>query len=343
MAYANGQKSSAELEREVNEQRTRVEARIGEIKDRLSPGQLIDEMLSYTKDGGSKFASNLGQQITANPLPATLVGVGLAWLMASNMTGSNDQVASPEPRRDFEEYPYARVSSGGLKRVSHSADETGQWWSEFESDTGMRYKAKSDSLGRRAGHFTDATGKMFAGFIDDTGNRIKQFQDEAGNKLDDAMGWASHSWHDAQQGLGMAVHGVTSAASRAGAGLVTGTRQLGGTVQAQTDQLSRQITTLFEQQPLIAGALAFAAGAALGAALPHTAQEDQLIGRQADKVRRKAGERAEDLYEQGKEQVAEVYEDVSDKAAQVYTETKERVGLTDGPERTSGASSMSRH
>ena len=35
-------------------------------------------------------------------------------------------------------------------------------------------------------------------------------------------------------------------------------------------------------------ALAFAVGAAVGATLPHTAQEDQLLGEQADKLRGKA-------------------------------------------------------
>ena len=55
MTYEN--KSSAELEREVEAQRNRVEARLGEIKDRLSPGQLLDEALSYTKHGGAHFAS----------------------------------------------------------------------------------------------------------------------------------------------------------------------------------------------------------------------------------------------------------------------------------------------
>ena len=47
MTYDN--KSAAELEREVAEQRSRVESRIGEIKDRLSPGQLLDEALSYAR------------------------------------------------------------------------------------------------------------------------------------------------------------------------------------------------------------------------------------------------------------------------------------------------------
>ena len=76
MTYDN--KTSADLEREVAEQRNRVEARIGEIKDRLSPGQLLDEALSYTKHGGAHFASNLGSQISANPIPAALSSIGTA-------------------------------------------------------------------------------------------------------------------------------------------------------------------------------------------------------------------------------------------------------------------------
>ncbi|MEO9231665.1 MAG: nutrient deprivation-induced protein, partial [Devosia sp.] len=92
-----------------------------------------------------------------------------------------------------------------------------------------------------------------------------------------------------------------------------------------SDQLTRQITALFNKQPLIAGALAFAAGAALGAALPHTAQEDQLVGEQADKVRGKAAETASSLYDQGKQKAGEVYDDVRDKAGQVYGDAKDQV------------------
>ena len=121
MTYDN--KSSADLEREVTEQRSRVEARIGEIKDKLSPGQLLDEALSYTKHGGAHFASNLGSQISANPLPAALVGIGLAWLISSTANG-HTQTASNAADFGYDDhsYPYARVS-GGLKRVNHQADD----------------------------------------------------------------------------------------------------------------------------------------------------------------------------------------------------------------------------
>ena len=327
MANANGQKSSAEIEREVSNQRSRLEARIGEIRERLSPGQLIDEVLRYTKDGGGQYLTNLGRQITANPLPAALVGVGLTWLIASNANGA----ASLEPANrdlwadDDEDFPYATANSGTVRRVSHAADEDGQWWSEFETGSGSRYRAASDSLGRRAGHFIDAAGKKFAGFIDESGNRVRHFQDEAGNALGQGTGWANHRWNQ----LGHKAEGIADAAAEISSNVASGARglagSLGNTAKVQTSELSRQISDLFEQQPIIAGALAFAAGAALGAVLPSTALEDQLVGEQADKVRRKGARTAGDLYEQGKEQAAKVYEDVTSKAERIYSETKDKV------------------
>jgi hypothetical protein len=342
MTYDN--KSAADLEREVAEQRNRVEARIGEIKDRLSPGQLLDEALSYTKHGGAHFASNLGSQISANPLPAALVGVGLAWLISSTMSGNNGHHASAPADRSFDDdgyYPYARVSNGGLKRVSHTADEAGQWWSEFETGAGERYKAMSNEAGHRMGHFTDAAGKKFSGFIDDAGNRVRDFQDEAGNVLEQARGWTDHNWRGLKHNVSDGIAGATSAARGAVDNVMSGTRHLGGSVQQQSDQLSRQIVNLFDQQPLVAGALAFAVGAAVGAALPHTAQEDELLGEQADKLRGKAAKQAGKLYEQGKEKAAELYEDASAQAGEIYGDVKDKVAdITNGQ---GGTPSMSRH
>jgi len=338
MAYDS--KTSADLEREVQEQRTRVEQRIGEIKDRLSPGQLLDEALSYTKHGGAHFAANLGEQVAANPIPAALVGVGLAWLMSSNMRGN---AVSPawESRNDDHPYPYANIRSGGLRRVGHTADDTGQWWSEFESEGGLRYKAKSNELGERAGHFVDETGKMYAGFIDEAGNRVHQFQDEAGNALKGAQGWANHAWQEARRNLGGALDGAGAAVLGTASSAISGARDLGGITQAQANQLSRQIVNLFDQQPLVAGALAFAAGAALGAALPATAAEDELVGEEADRIRKQAGKTAGKLYEKGKEKVGELYDEATETAAEVYGGAKDR--LRDALPGSSGMQSQVKH
>jgi hypothetical protein len=328
MTQSNGStgKSSADVEREVNEQRSRVEARIGEIRDRLSPGQLLDEALSYTKHGGAHFAANLGQQVAANPLPAALAGIGIAWLIASSANGNREPTPASVWRDTEDDYPYARISAGSIRRTRHATDDAGQWWSEFQTDSGETFRAQADESGHRAGHFTDQAGKRFAGFIDDAGNRVRQFQDEAGNRLDESLGWASHGWRQAQHGIGHAVHSATAGASALGSRAANSARQMsdavGGNMQSQADVLSRQITTLFSEQPLIAGALAFAAGAALGAALPHTGQEDKLVGDQADKLRAKATRAAGDLYEQGKDQVSQAYERARETGDELYDQAK---------------------
>ena len=322
MAHSSDHKNSAELEREVEAQRSRVEQTIGEIRERLSPGQLVDELLSYTKDGGAHFASSLGRSVVANPIPAALLGVSLAWLMAGNRLGQGHEQRSESSRdwsredsgrwsREDRTYPYATIRGSGLQRVSHAADEMGVWYSEFIDDEGQTYRARSDQSGKRSGHFIDATGRIFGGFVDEAGNRIEQFRDEAGNLLDEASGWASHTWHDVREAVNRGASGVAHAAAR-----------IGGDVQSQASRLTRTLIDELENQPLVAGALAFAVGAALGAALPRTRQEDQVMGKAADQVKREAGHMANELYEKGKEQAAGLYEEAAGKAGEVYEKAK---------------------
>ncbi len=300
-------KSSAQLEREVEAQRQRIEGRIGEIRERLTPGQLVDELLSYTGNNGKAFASNLGQTVANNPLPTALLGVSLVWLM----TGQGPKLTAQhhalrEPRT---EYPYATVS-GGLRRVGHGADDSGRWHSEFEDSTGRRFKAEANELGHRAGEFVDDAGRKFGGFIDDAGHRVQDFRDEAGNRLDEAMGWASHALHDAKESIAKTLDKVSD-----------GAHHLGDGAQHQLEKTNRMVQDLFERQPLVAGALAFAAGAALGATLPHTEQEDRAVGKLADKVKHKAAETASEVYADGKARAAEVYEEGKERVAGLYDET----------------------
>jgi len=312
-------KDSAQLEREVEEQRQQIESRIGQIKDRLSPGQIVDELMSYTKDGGQHFAANLGQTVSNNPLPAALLGISLVWLMS----GQGPKLSAPTPsarpyRGGGSDYPYATVS-GGLRRVSHAADGSGKWYSEFTDTGGRRYKAESNELGHRAGEFMDDAGKKFGGFIDEAGHRVRDFQDEAGNRLEEVGGWASHALHDLRHQASDALDHVTQQA-----------QQLGSTAQHQADRTTRMIMDTFQNQPLIAGALAFAAGAALGAALPHTDQEDAAVGQLADDVRGRAADVASEVYDEGKSRVADLYEKGKEGVAQVYDEAIKETGISDG-------------
>jgi ElaB/YqjD/DUF883 family membrane-anchored ribosome-binding protein len=355
MANHSEHKSSAELQREIETQRSRVEDTIDQIQDRLSPGQLVDELLAYTKGGGSEFVSSLQRNVTANPLPVALLGVSLAWLMAkpAGATSASDQPSTIRSDRhwddsinrrrgygtseDYDEddnYPVTIISGASLQRLGSSTDERGDTYSEFSDDAGKKFKARSDATGKRAGHFMDETGNMFRGFTNSAGERIEHFRDEAGNLLDEATGWASHTWqkarekmHDARDAM---QSGASSGKSRAG--------QAGEMLHGQMDSLNQTIINQFRDQPLVGGALAFALGAALGSALPHTAQEDALLGEASDNVKGKVGETASDLYDQGKEKAADVYSSAADKAGELYQQVKD--GATGAGEQ-SGASGSS--
>ena len=264
MAHDSEHKSSAELQREIELQRSRVENTIDQIQDKLSPGQLVDELLAYTKGGGGEFLTS-------------------------------------------------------LQRRSSTADEYGNTYSEFVDDSGRKFKALSDSSGKRAGHFIDETGSRFKGFTNAAGARIEHFRDEAGNRLDEATGWASHTWQKAREKMHDARDAMNSGAA-AGKGRAG---QAGDAARRQMESLNQTIITQFREQPLVGGGLAFALGAALGTALPHTPQEDALMGEAADAVKGKAAETAADLYDQGKEKAEELYETASGKAGEVYRQAKD--------------------
>ena len=361
MAHDSDHKTSAELQREIDQQRNRLEDRIDQIQEKLSPGQLVDELLTYTKGGGGEIVSNLQRQMTANPLPIALLGVSLAWLIAKPAGPGSDTRSDASWDRsinrsrgyvggagdDFDDdyvddyayeddeidYPLATVSGSSMRRLGDLSDEKGNRFTEFADDTGRKFKAATDAMGRRAGHFRDDAGNTYRGFTDATGGQIQHFRDEAGNLLEEASGWASQTWrkarerlHDAQHAIGSGSGAARRHAVNAGGALRGRAVHAGGAIQGGAGQLGDTLVHQFRDQPLVAGALAFALGAALGSALPTTEQEDAVLGDASDKLKAQAGAQATQLYEQGREKATEVYEQASSKVGDVYQQAKD--GLT---------------
>lgn len=345
MALETEHKSSAQLQREIEMQRSRVESTIDQIQEKLSPGQLVDELLAYTKGGGGEFVASLQRNVTANPLPVALLGVSLAWLMAKP-AGANPPAEASTIRSDrhwddsinkrrgyasgagddfheYDEYPVTVISGDSLQRLGHTSDDQGNVYSEFADDAGKKFKALSDEGGNRAGHFVDEAGNRFKGFTNAAGDRVEQFRDEAGGLLDEATGWASHTWQKAREKM----HDARDALGSQSAAGIEKAAQAGDAVRSQMESLNHTILTQFRDQPLVGGALAFALGAALGSSLPHTPQEDALMGEAADALKSKVGEKAGDLYDQGKDKAADLYSSATEKAGELYEQAK--AGATD--------------
>ena len=75
-------KRPSDIEREVAAQRAEISATLTEIKERLSPGELLDQVLrdARTRDAIARMGSAIGR----NPLPVVLIGVGALWLALSS-------------------------------------------------------------------------------------------------------------------------------------------------------------------------------------------------------------------------------------------------------------------
>lgn len=105
-AESQSEKSPEDIEREIEETRTRMSQNIDELGDRLSPDNLKQEAKSAIRNAAQDAVSNVGEQarrtgsrlvdvIRENPLPVIAVGAGVTWLLTqrSNSDVSGDRMA----------------------------------------------------------------------------------------------------------------------------------------------------------------------------------------------------------------------------------------------------------
>ncbi len=171
-------KSAAELEREAEAARERVANTAESLRSKMTPGQLIDEMTGMFSSGDSSAALNtLKAQVRDNPLPLTLVGAGLAWLMLGQGSGSSrDSEARygtgerygageygsregwdgdyPTSDADLGDYGSAGRGGGSLAdKVTSAASSAIQMASEATGSVQQAFSGATDRIGRSAGDF----------------------------------------------------------------------------------------------------------------------------------------------------------------------------------------------
>jgi hypothetical protein len=93
---------AARLERETEQTRAELETTLDELRSRITPGQMVDQLLERARDGNAgAFLRNFGQQVTANPIPVAVIGIGLAWLMMANKQPQAPRHGDRPSRSDY--------------------------------------------------------------------------------------------------------------------------------------------------------------------------------------------------------------------------------------------------
>ena len=81
---------TGEIERELDDTRSRLDDTVGALQQKLAPGTMVDQAVEYfTEGGGMELGRNLGRSLRDNPIPVALIGVGLGWLLLANSRQTN--------------------------------------------------------------------------------------------------------------------------------------------------------------------------------------------------------------------------------------------------------------
>ena len=147
-------RSSRDYEREAEATRSRLAKNLAELSDRLTPGQVLDEVLTYTRSGGGSFMGSLGSAARQNPIPTLLGGAGCVMFMAERMglmgSGSNGRRRAGRRGNGGEgEYAgdgrYERATRG--RHYDRDADDGRRVRDRYDSSAGSLASSMSSTGG----------------------------------------------------------------------------------------------------------------------------------------------------------------------------------------------------
>jgi len=160
------------LERDIDARRANIENIVDALENKLSPGQLFDQALAFTKNNGGEFFDNLGSSIKNNPVPAILATVGVTWLML----GQNKRPLSAGPSLFGQ---LGEKLSGAAETVGDSLAGAKDHLRQSAHDVGEKASHMADSASEKMG---DVKQRATAG-TSDARDTLKATSDRAQDAL----------------------------------------------------------------------------------------------------------------------------------------------------------------
>ncbi len=250
--------SARQLEREAEEQRRHLSSTLDHLADNLTPGRMLDEVISYSRGGGASFLKGLGNSASQNPLPTLLIGVGAAMYLSGK--GRADSIPDG----------WSRLFSRGKGGASQARE---QRFGTAGSAAPMHAGTDTESAVTTAARSTAAGAKHAAASV---GSAISDASDQVVSAAETAATGVAHAARDL---AGTAVDAASEQADH-----------LAAQLRQKSDDLRTSAAKLAQEQPLIAAAAGVALGALIAALLPRTSFEDEVMGEESDAVKSAAGE-----------------------------------------------------
>lgn len=337
------QPSSVELRSEIERTRAEMDRTFDALESKMTPGQILEEVWYLTRGGTKAGASKLWQVAKEHPLPATVIGVGLGWLMVESSRGNGGVSGGYDRARGGA----GRTNWGGRTSLYDSSAGYGVYPETYNNEYQESWET-SDQHGGVSGRVSSAAGS------------VKHAASHAKDSVVGAASSAADSISDAASTAREKVSDVAGSVRHRASDLSHTTREKASNLRYTTRQQARRAQTGFwqmmEENPLAVGVATLALGVLGGLALPSTRKEDELLGETRDRVLDQIQEVGQEALEKGK-QVAETAVEtlkeeagnagltasgIADKVREVGNKTKDAVkeevkGAASGSEGSSGS------
>lgn len=266
------------IEADLARTRARMDSRLDELQDHLTPRQMVNDAFAYFRGGdGADFTHDLVAKARANPMPVALVGLGIAWLMASSADSASAR--HDTGAHDFESR--LRQAEGTVVR---SGDDDATYADRLHA-----------ARGKALGVARDAS---------ETAVSYRQRVTEA---LAAARDGARRRSHDITQNANDAFGKVRDSAGQSGAALQKGTQTMASSTRDTLSSLAGN--------PFALGAIAAVVGVVAGSLLPTFEQEEGLLGSTATKLRTAGRDLAQDVVDRGGSIAGETLDAVKESAS----------------------------
>jgi len=262
MRENNDNRRPEDIESDIERTRADFSSTIDAIQSKLTPSQLKNQAVDYalsTTPGA--FSANLVTTVRDNPIPVALIGIGIAWLMSSSKKAQQEpRVRRSRILRPAAYYPEDELAFDG-------AYDSGAYY-----DAAAR--GSDESMLHRAAAKTSEAGQELKNKAGEVSQRVSESASAMGQRVQQAGQTARARLQESKTGAQARISDLSQRS------------------REQYYRAKDQAGRYFDEQPLVAGALGIAIGAALGAAIPVTRRENELMGRTRDDLLGRAKETA---------------------------------------------------
>ncbi len=305
--------STDKLEAGIEHERASLASTISKIHDRVSVESLAQDALDTIRTNAAAYTKSIDRAVRANPAAVALTGIGIAWLIF----GSRKRTESEAPRTIGED---RWLDEGGAL----DAAEDGPLGGSQVPHTDDEWAYQADRIRREASASLDRIEREEQEAASGLGAAYRKARDYASERAEVVADFTAGLRKSFTHGL----DDLTETAREKIVALRQNAYAAGLKAESFARRSSRQAGRMFDDHPLVAGAAAVAAGAALAAFLPRTQTEDRAFGAERDRLMRQAAAALRDERNRAERVAKGVGEELKTAAHSIKETLSDEIGET---------------